>query len=97
MRDPFWRCISGTGKPVQLLGDTVDRERLYLRTNDPVPRLPNRYQVTGFSVAQRRPITTPLGTQFSDPTSNSLIAFTCNTSTYPGEVWLQRQWGNARA
>jgi dipeptidyl aminopeptidase/acylaminoacyl peptidase len=91
----FSVSVSGSRKPIQVLGDTFDqnRDRLYTQTGDIGPRPPtNRYQVTNFSVAQRRSPSRGLVLQQSDPRSGSVVAFTLTTPTLPGEVWLQRVW-----
>jgi dipeptidyl aminopeptidase/acylaminoacyl peptidase len=91
----FSVSVSGSRKPIQVLGGTFDqnRDRLYMETGDIGSRPPtNRYQVTNFSVAQRRNPSRGLVLQQSDPTSGSVIAFTLTTPTFAGEVWLQRVW-----
>jgi dipeptidyl aminopeptidase/acylaminoacyl peptidase len=71
----------------QVLGNAVDRD--FLLATPSVAGLKasiNQYQVSNFSVAQRR----ISSNNATDPFSfGSLIAFTLSTISWPGEVWLQ--------
>jgi dipeptidyl aminopeptidase/acylaminoacyl peptidase len=87
----------GSGKARQILGDALDRDQLVAAAGDLGRRWPtNQYQVTNFSVAQKRSPARGSALQQSDPTSGALIAFTLSSPTWPGEVWLQAVWAEAR-
>jgi len=87
----------GAGKVLQVLGNAVNRDVLFAVPNNPGTRLEtNQYQVSNFSVAQKRTSIRGMAAPGTDPTSGALIAFTLSTPIWPGEVWLQPVWAEAR-
>ncbi|MCU1268120.1 MAG: ptpA 5 [Acidobacteria bacterium] len=87
----------GSGKSKQILGNTLEQDQLFAAGDDVGRRLQaNQYQVTNFSIAQRRNPVRGSVLQQADPTSGALIAFTLSTPIWPAEVWVQPVWTQAR-
>jgi dipeptidyl aminopeptidase/acylaminoacyl peptidase len=86
----FSVTVSGGGKITQVLGDSLDQDgdRLYMEAGDIGPKQPtNRYQVSNFSVAQRRNRRTGI-VQRGEPGIGWSIVFTLSSCVRPNEIWF---------
>lgn len=79
------------GKPEQALPNAFDGDQFFFlgRGDLPSPNLPsNRYQISGFSVAQRRNPRTGVALQGLDSKAGWPLVCTLSSSVVPGEVWF---------
>ncbi len=83
------------GRSRQVVGNTLDRDRLFASPGDPSGRsAENKYQISSFSVAQRK--NAARVSDDSDPTSGSVFAYILSSPAWPNEVWWQPVWAEGR-